>query len=138
MERKYYTFLNANTCVGSNGNQFIGVTTILNVSNFTDKMVGDTLLVSGRAPISNRSNILSAVLGKEITPNENGDVWVDVTVWGERAERFKKYLNGREKARLFITGVLTASEYTRRDGTQGIGVNVKITDWANAEFRPKD
>ena len=66
MEKKYYTFLNANTCVGSNGNEFIGVTTMVTVSNFKDKAVGDTVLVSGRAPISNRSTILSTVLGKEV------------------------------------------------------------------------
>lgn len=138
MEKKYYTFFNANTCVGSNGNEFIGVTTLVNVSNFRDKMVGDTLLVTGRAPISNRSNILSTVLGRDITPDENGNVWVDITVWGERAERFKKYLNGREKVRLFLTGVLSANDFTRKDGTPGVGVGIKVTDWANADFHAKE
>ena len=89
MEKKYYTFLNANKCVGSTGNEFVGVTTQVTVSNFKDKMVGDTALVSGRAPITNRSTILSTVLGKEIEADENGNVWVDVTFWGDRAERFK-------------------------------------------------
>lgn len=138
MDKKYYTFLNANTCVGSNGNQFVGVTTMVTVSNFKDKTVGDTVLVSGRAPIANRSNILSTVLDKEIVPDENGNVWVDVTFWGDRAERFKKYLNGREKVRLFLTGVLSAREFTRADGTTGIGVGIKVTDWTTAEFRPKE
>lgn len=137
MEKKYYTFLTANKCVGSNGNEFIGVSTILNVSNFKDRMVGDTVLVSGRAPISNRSQILSTVLGMDIPADERDNVWVDVTFWGDRAERFKKYLNGREKVRLFLTGVLTAHEFTRADGSKGIGVSVKVTDWANADFRPK-
>jgi hypothetical protein len=138
MEKKYYTFLNANTCVGSNGNEFIGVTTMVTVSNFKDKAVGDTMLVSGRAPISNRSTILSTVLGKEVVADENGNVWVDVTFWGDRAERFKKYLNGREKVRLFLTGVLTAHEYTRADGTPAVGVGIKVTDWTSAEFRAKE
>lgn len=138
MEKKYYTFLNANTCVGSNGDNFIGVTTMVTVSNFKDKAVGDTVLVSGRAPISNRSTILSTVLGKEVVADENGNVWVDVTFWGDRAERFKKYLNGREKVRLFLTGVLTAREYTRADGTTAVGVSIKVTDWTSAELRTKE
>lgn len=138
MEKKYYSFFNANTCVGSDGNKFVGVTSKLIVSNFKDKMVGDTVLVSGRAPITNRSNILSTILGKEIVPDENGNVWVDVTFWGDRAERFKKYLNGREKVRLFLTGVLTSHEYTRADGSTGVGVGIKVTDWTSAESRPKE
>ena len=137
MEKNYYTFLYSNKCVGSTGNEFIGVSTMVTVSSFKDKMVGDTVLVSGRAPISNRSQILSTVLGKEITADENDNVWVDVTFWGDRAERFKKYLNGRDKVRLFLTGVLSAREFTRADGTTGVGVSIKVTDWANADFRPK-
>ena len=137
MEKKYYTFLNANKCIGSQGNEFVGVTTQVMVTNFKDKMVGDTALVTGRAPIANRSNILSAVLDKEITPDENGNVWVDVTFWGDRAERFKKYLNGREKVRLFLTGVLTYNEFNRADGSKGTGVGIKVTDWTSAEFYAK-
>jgi hypothetical protein len=138
MEKKYYSFFNANKCIGSNDNEFIGVTTQITVSNFKDKMVGDTSLVSGRAPIANRSAILSTVLGKEIVADENGNVWVDVSFWGDRAERFKKYLNGREKVRLFVTGVLTYHEYARADGTTGVGVGIKVTDWTSAEFRQKE
>lgn len=138
MEKKYYSFLNVNKCVGSNGNEFIGVTTQVTVSNFRDKMVGDTALVSGRAPIANRSNILSTVLGHEITPDEKGNVWVDVNIWGDRAERFKKYLNGREKVRVVLTGVLTYNEFTRADGSKGTGVSIKVTDWTSAEFRAKE
>lgn len=137
MEKKYYTFMNVNKCVGSNGNDFLGITAQVTVSNFKDKMVGDTPLVSGRAPIANRSNILSTVLEKEITPDSNGNVWVDVTFWGDRADRFKKYLNGREKVRVVLTGVLSCHEYTRSDGSTGIGVSIKVTDWASAEFRAK-
>ena len=55
MEKKYFTFFNANKCVGSAGNEFVGVTTQITVTNFRDKMVGDTALVTGRAPISNRA-----------------------------------------------------------------------------------
>lgn len=138
MEKKYFTFFNANKCVGSTGNEFIGVTTQITVTNFRDKMVGDVALVTGRAPIANRSNILSTVLGQDITPDENGNVWIDVTFWGERAERFKKYLNGREKVRLFVTGVLTYNEFTRGDGSTGSSISIKVTDWANADFRARE
>ena len=78
------------------------------------------------------------LIGHEITPDENGNVWVDVTFWGDRAERFKKYLNGREKVRLFVTGVLTYNEFTRADGTAGSSVGIKVTDWTTAEFRAKE
>jgi single-stranded DNA-binding protein len=135
---KYYSFFNANTSIGSEDNKFISVTTIVTVSNFRDQMVDGTLLVSGRAPIANRSNIMSTVLNREVTPDENGNVWVDVTVWGDRAERFKKYLNGREKVRLVIVGTLAAKDFKRTDGTPGVSYGIKVTDWANAEFRPKE
>jgi hypothetical protein len=138
MEKKYYTFFNANKCIGSDGNEFIGATVQLTVSNFKDKMVGDTLLVTGRAAISNLSNILSTILDKEIVADENGNVWVDVSFWGDRAERFKKFLNGRDKVRLFVTGVLTAREFTRADNTTAIGVSLKVTDWTSAEFHTRD
>lgn len=135
--KKYYTFLSANKCVGSNGNEFIGVTTQITVGKLTDKKVGDVDLVSGRAAITNRAKTLENVLGHEVTPDENGNVWVDVTFWGDRADRFKKYLNGREKVRLVVVGVLTYNEFVRGDGTKGTSIGIKVSDWTSAEYKPK-
>lgn len=134
MDKKYYTFLNVNKCVGSEGNEFLGVTTQVTVTAFKDKMVGETPLVTGRAAIANRSKILSTVLGREVTPDENGNVWVDVTFWGDKADRFKKYLNGREKTRIFLTGTISGRDFTRADGTTGYGITIKVTDWTNSDF----
>ena len=112
-EKKYYTFLNCNRCLGSNDKEFINVSTKVRLSNFKQKEANGSPLTTARACLTNCSNILSNVLGQNIVPDEYGNVWVDVTFWGDRAERFKKYLNGREKVRLFLTGVLTYHEFTR-------------------------
>jgi hypothetical protein len=138
MEKKYYSFFNTNKCIGSNGGEYVGVTTQVTVSNFKDKVVGDTVLVSGRAPITNRAGIISSVLGKEFTPDENGNIWVNVNFWGDKAEQFKKFLNGREKVRLVVVGSLTYREFTRNDGEPGLDVSIRVLDWLATEPRTKE
>ena len=133
--KKYYTFLSANRCIGTNDNEYIGVTAEITVAKLTDKVVNGVNLVSGRAAITNRAKTLENVLGHEVTPDENGNVWIDVTFWDDRADRFKKYLNGREKVRLIVVGVLTYNEFTRGDGTKGASIGIKVSDWKGTEVR---
>ena len=135
-EKKYSTFLNCNKCVSYNGGEFIGVSTVVKLSNFKQKEVNGTKLTTARAPIANRSNVLSSVLKEEITPDEYGNVWVDVTFWDNKSDRIAKYLGDRETARVFLVGALSCRTYTRDDGSKGIGVTIRASDWAPAEGRP--
>ena len=134
-EKKYFTFLNCNKCIGSNGSEFISVATCVKLSNFKQKEANGSQLTTARAHIANRSNVLSAVLGETIVPDEYGNVWVDVTFWGDKSERINKYLGDRETARVFLVGTMTSRTYKREDGTEGIGVTIRASDWASAENR---
>ena len=132
-EKKYFTFLSCNKCVGSNGSEFIGVSTMVKLSNFKQKEANGSQLTTARARIANRSNVLSSVLGETIVPDEYGNVWVDVTFWGDKSERINKYIGDRETARVFLVGTMTSRTYVKEDGTTGIGVTIRATDWASAE-----
>ena len=135
-ERKYYTFFNANKCVGTNG-EFVGITTIVTLSNIQKKDVNGKTLVTARTRISNRSKTMSAVLGSEIHAEEDGSVWCDVTFWEDRAERFLRYVGDRERVRIVLIGAMSLRTFTRADETEGQSVTINATDWANAEKEHK-
>ena len=135
-EKKYSTFLNCNKCISYNGGEFIGVSTVVKLSNFKQKEVNGTKLTTARARIANRSNVLSAVLGQTITPDEYGNVWVEVTFWDSKSDRIGKYLGDRETARVFLVGALSCRTFEKEDGTTGIGITIRASDWAPAEGRP--
>lgn len=138
-EKKFYTFLSCNKCVGSNGGEFIGVSTVVKLSNFKQKEANGSQLTTARARIANRSNVLSSVLGETITPDEYGNVWVDVTFWGDKSDRINKYIGDRETARVFLVGTMTARKFTREeDGSEGIGITIRASDWASAETRKSE
>lgn len=130
-ERKYYTFFNANECVGNNGN-FVGVTTIVTLSNIQKKDVNGKALVTARTRISNRAKAMSAVLGTEIQADADGSVWCDVTFWEDRADRFLRYVGDRERARVVLVGTMTTRTFNRADGTENKTVSINAMDWANA------
>ena len=138
-EKKFYTFLSCNKCVGSNGGEFIGVSTVVKLSNFKQKEANGSQLTTARARIANRSNVLSSVLGETITPDEYGNVWVDVTFWGDKSDRINKYIGDRETARVFLVGTMTARKFTREeDGSECIGITIRASDWASAETRKSE
>ena len=137
-EKKYYTFLNCNKCVGSNGGEFVSVATAVKLSNFKQKEANGSALTTARAPIANRSNVLSSVLGENITPDEYGNVWVDVTFWGDKSDRINKYIGDRETARVFLVGTISSRKYKKEDGSEGVSVTIRASDWASAEVRRND
>ena len=135
-ERKYSTFLNCNRSISQKGGEFISVTTIVKLSNFRQKDVNGSNLITARACIANRSKVLSEVLEANVEPDEYGNVWVDVTFWDGKAERISKYLGDRETARVVLVGAMSYRTFTKDDGTEGIGVTIRASDWAPAESRP--
>lgn len=128
--KKYYTFINTQNCVGNNNKTYVGVTAIVNVSNVELKMTPNGVSVAaGRAAINNRTKTLSTALGVEIK-DTNGTVWVDVNVWQDRAERFANYIGDRKNVRLCLVGQLTYTEFPKADGTTGQRVAINVNDWA--------
>ena len=135
-EKKYYSFFNANKCVGTNG-EFVGVTTIVTLSNIQKKDVNGKAVVNARARISNRSRTMEAVLGAPVQADADGSVWVDVAFWEDRAERFMRYVGDRERVRVVLVGTMLQRTFTKNDGTEGKAVVINATDWANAEKESK-
>lgn len=126
-ERKFFSFFNGNHCVTKDGKEYIGVTTCVVLSRIEEKDVNGKKLVSARAAISNRTRTVANLLNVELPDEET--LWVDVTLWEDRAERFAKFLAGRDKVRVVICGSLYSKEYDRQDGTKGIGVSINVNDW---------
>lgn len=129
MAEKYYTFLSANKCVGKEGNEYIGGAVVLAISNVEHKTTeSGKKLTTARGCINNRSKILESFLGKEIKEGDDGAVWCDVTFWEKRSELIQEILNGRNKAKLCISGSFSLTEFTRNDGTPGQKISLNVTD----------
>ena len=135
--KKFYPFFNCNRCIGSNGNEFIGVSTIVKLSNFKQKEVNGSKLTTARARLTNCSNILTSVLKQEILPDEYGNVWVDVTFWDDKSDRINKYIGDRETALVFLVGSMSTRKFTRDDGTEGIGITIRASNWTSAYRGPR-
>ena len=126
-ENKFYSFLNGNRCVTRDGKEYIGVTTTVIHNRIERKDVNGKKLVSARAAISNRTRTVANLLGVDLPDEET--LWVDVTFWEDRAERFDRFLGDRDKVRVVLCGSLSSREYERQDGTKGIGVSINVNDW---------
>ena len=127
--KKYYTFLNIQKCEGKNGGTYNGVTAILNLTNIETKMTGDgKKVVTSRAAINNRTNLLNTALGCNLV-DKDGAIWVSVDFWEDRAERFQKFICNNTKARLVIVGSIAARKFAKNDGTEGESVTIRVNDW---------
>lgn len=52
--------------------------------------------------------------------------WIDVSYWGKRAEAVHQYINKGD--RLTVSGELQLVEFTKRDGTPGSKLAVRVND----------
>ena len=128
--KKYYTFINTQNCIGNDNKTYVGVTAILNISGVELKQTPTGIKVaSGRAAINNRTKTLSNALGVNVVETD-GTVWTDINVWQDRAERFAKYVGERKTVKLCIVGQLTIQEFPRNDGSKGQRVIINVNDWA--------
>ena len=132
--KKYYTFLALNRCMSDSGNSYVDITAELNLSRIEFKEVNDKLLCTARAAISNRSKLLNTFLGTSY-PETDAPVWVDVTFWESRAERFKKFVGDRDKVRLVVVGSVARRVYTKNDGNEGESVTITVNDWLTMPTR---
>lgn len=135
MEKKYYTFISCNRALTKNGDEYTNVATQIKLSNFKQKEINGTKLVTARASIANREKLLTSVLGKEITADEYGNVWIDVNFWGNNADNITKYMGDRETARLFVVGALSARTFEKTGGGEGLAIQISVNDWTSAETK---
>lgn len=127
-ERKYYSFLTLNKCISDKGNTYTGVTAELTLSRIEFKNANGKMLCVARAAINNRNKMLNSALGSNFPLDEEA-VWVDVNIWEDRAERFKKFIGDRTKIRLVVTGNIALHKYSKGDGTPGESVSITVQDW---------
>ena len=134
MEKKFFTFLSCRRTLNQNDEEYVGVSTKLRLSNFKDKEINGSKLVTARASISNRERLLSEVLKTDIVADENNNVWIDVNFWGKNAENISKFLGERTTATLFIVGAMSCRTYEKTSGEgQGIAISIRVDDWTYAE-----
>ena len=133
-EKKFYTFLATNKCVGKDGATFNDVTAVLNLTNIQVKSANDKKLVVARAAINNRTKLLNSVLGSHF-PESDEVVWADVTFWEARADRFEKFIGQQTKARLCVVGTISLRNYQKQDGTNGEAISISVNDWIGLDGR---
>lgn len=127
--RKQYTFIATNKCVGKNGSNFNDVTAVLTLFNIEGKVTSNgKKVVTARAAINNRTSLLNSALGCNLT-DENGVLWTDISVWEDRAERFEKYIGNRTKMRLCVVGTISVRKFTKKDGKESEALTINVNDW---------
>ena len=131
-EKKSYTFLNVVTALGKEDKKWLSATIIGTLTKIEQRMTpaGKDVVV-GRMPINGRSKSINKLLGTSY--NNDDTVWVDVSVWEDRAVRFinmLQKLNNPDKLRLVICGSLSKRTYKRKDETEGAAVSLAVQDWS--------
>ena len=104
--KKQYTFLNVVNAVTSKGNTF------------------KTVACSGR------TKIINSMFGTNIP--EDNVVWINVTVWEDRAERFKHMLEAignPNTVNLVLIGSASVNKYINKNGEDAEGINLSVNDW---------
>lgn len=116
-EKKYYTFFGNGTVMD------------VTLSNVQTKNIDGKQLVTARACVSNRAQAISKLLDKEITPDDKGNVWIDVCFWEDKAERFLKFIGDRDRVRVVVVGNLTSKEFSKKDGSHGVAITLNAITW---------
>ncbi len=50
--------------------------------------------------------------------------WLNCTIWGKQAESLEQYL--KKGTKVFITGEFEARPYQKKDGTDGLSLDVRV------------
>ena len=73
------------------------------------------------------------MLGTSFSEESEESIWVDVTFWEKRADRFENMLaklDNPDKIRVVLVGSLSAKKYTKKDNSgEGIAVTLSVSDW---------
>ena len=124
-EKKYYTWMDI--AEGKDGQKLITVELTLSRPDLRDLQEGKKVL-SCSAAISNGEQRIGKALGTELKA-QDGTLWVEVQFWNDIADRFQKFLNGREKIRAIICGRLSLRTWTAKDGSPAQRVQISASNW---------
>lgn len=131
MERNKHrtTFFSANRMLNPDDKEFVGVTAILTLTNIKCKDTTEgRKIVTARAAVNNHSKMMSKMLGVDV-PEQDGTTWVDVVFWDDKAERFTRFLKGRDKVRVCVVGSMKPRAWKHEDGTENLGVTITCFNW---------
>ena len=132
-QRKYYSFFNTKTCVGSKGNTYIGVTVEgipMKVGELKTVMNGTKNVVNFVLPIKNREQKIERACG--LAPNfsqkgEDVTVWAKCSIWGSinpqesqtsnTATRFVNWIAQHPNTVVVLTGsIKVVTNTSEKDG----------------------
>lgn len=131
--QKYRNFIDMKDCVTKDGNQFIGVTTIVWVKNpKVGTTAGGKKYASAQVALNNCGNALKFALGPDVEARDDA-VWATVSIWDNghnEVDYFMSRFNGFERRRMVITGSIRLREGKHQDGTPGHFVGINIDRYA--------
>lgn len=97
-------------------------------------VVNASMCVNMRNGMINRALGTNFPTGSKDAPVEEA-TWVQLSIWNDLGRRFMKFLNGRITAQVEVMGTIQKREYTSRDGTQGVSVNMNVQEFWNVLTR---
>ena len=127
--KKQYTFLNVVNAT-SKGNTFKNMVIKGYVSRIQEGEANGKKLIRATVACSGRTKIINSMFGTNIP--EDNVVWINVTVWEERAERFKHMLEAignPNTVNLVLIGSASVNKYTNKNGEEVEGINLSVNDW---------
>ena len=131
-QKKYVTFISMVNANKKNGT-FIAATVGSLISKFRIREVNGKKLITACMPIQNRAKYINTMLGTSFSEESEESIWVDVTFWEKRADRFENMLaklDNPDKIRVVLVGSLSAKKYTKKDNSgEGIAVTLSVSDW---------
>ena len=128
-KKKFYNFCVLNNAVTKSGNAYVAATIKGTLCNVDQRESDGKTIVTANLPVSGRDKYLKTVLGDNIEVNEEGTVWVRVTMWENTAERFLKLLGDNEKLTLVVCGSIKTRTYEDREGNTRYSVELTVNDF---------
>ncbi len=128
--KKQYTFLNVVNAVTSKGTNFKNMVIKGYVSRIQEGEANGKKLIRATVVCSGRTKIINSMFGTNIP--EDNVVWINVTVWEDRAERFKHMLEAignPNTVNLVLIGSASVNKYTNKNGEEVEGINLSVNDW---------
>ena len=128
--KKQYTFLNVVNAVTSKGTNFKNMVIKGYVSRIQEGEANGKKLIRATVACSGRTKIINSMFGTNIP--EDNVVWINVTVWEDRAERFKHMLEAIRNpntVNFVLIGSASVNKYTNKNGEEVEGINLSVNDW---------
>lgn len=128
--KKQYSFLNVVNAVTSKGNTFKNMVIKGYVSRIQEGEANGKKLIRATVACSGRTKLINGMFGTNIP--EDNIVWINVTVWEDRAERFKHMLEAignPNTVSLVLVGSASVNKYTNKNGEEAEGINLSVNDW---------